>query len=231
MQASASDKTLKSGIFFKPLPKSRVTFAAEPAKSSFKNLFIGTGIGRALKRMSLQGEIPKGLKDQECERGGVWASSQTPVRYVPEVDPVADRTIRDSKTLKVTLPNSNKTEYRIPVWSGGTNEDFLIHVNEALSAIEKLELYSRFEQAQQAFEENATSIRLHKSTTKRIANLATPESATDPEATTALQLPVTSPTATTTASATPQTLLELESEKADLRKALARAGKAFFSTY
>ena len=231
MQTNASTRPSSPKIFFKPLPKSRVTFAAEPAKSPFKNLFIGTGIGRALKRMSLQGEIPKGLKDQECERGGVWASSQTPVRYVPEVDPVADRTIRDSKTLKVTLPNSNKTEYRIPVWSGGTNEDFLIHVNEALSAIEKLELYSRFEQAQQAFEANATDIRFAKQATRRKASSATPESADDPEATTAPQVPVTTPTATMTASAPPQSLLELELEKADLRKALVRAGKAFFSTY
>ena len=137
-----------------------MTFAATPAKSLFKNLFVGTRLGKALKRMSQQGEIPKGLKDQECERGRVWATSQTPIHYVPEVDLVQERTSSDSKMSKVTLPNSNKTEYGIPIWSGGTNEDFLIHVNEALSAIEKLELLTKYEQAQREFEENATSIRL-----------------------------------------------------------------------
>ena len=84
--------------------------------------------------MSLQAEIPKGLKDQECERGGVWATLQTPIRYVPEVVPMQERTSSKPKTLKVTLPSSTKTKYRVPIWSGGTYEDFLIHFNKALSA-------------------------------------------------------------------------------------------------
>ena len=160
MHASTSKSPSSKKVLFQPFPKSRVTFATTPAKSPFKNFFIGTPLGTALKRMSLRAEIPSGLKDQECEQGGVWATTQTPIRYVPEVDPVRERT-KETKTLKVTLPNSvTKTEYHVPVWSGGTNEDFLIHVNEALSAIEKLELLVKYEQAQRAFDENATSIRL-----------------------------------------------------------------------
>ena len=74
--------------------------------------------------MSLRVEIPLGLKDQECERGGVWATLQTPIRYVPEVDPIREKT-NEPKTLMVTLPNSStKTEYQVPVWSGGPTRIF-----------------------------------------------------------------------------------------------------------
>ena len=56
---------------------------------------------------------------------------------------------------------------------------------------------------------------------------ANPESATIPESTTTTQ----SMTTFTTGADTPKTLSELEDEKANLRKALSRAGNAFFSTY
>ena len=87
---------------------------------------------------------------------------------------------------KVKLSNfTTKTEYQIPVWSGGTDEDFLIHVNEALSAIKKLELLTKYKQAQQEFEENATSIRLLNKARKRAeaarTGTATPESTTNPK--------------------------------------------------
>ena len=115
MHASASQGPSSKKVFFQPFPKSRVTFAATPAKSPFKNFFIGTQLGTALSRMSLRAEIPQGLKDQECEHGEVWATTQTPIRYVPAVDPVCDKTA-ENKTLKVTLPNSStKTEYHVPV--------------------------------------------------------------------------------------------------------------------
>ena len=61
--------------------------------------------------------------------------------------------------------------------------------------------------------------------------MVTPESMTDPESTTAQQSTTTSPTTSTTASAPPKTLIELESERAELRKVPLRAGNAFFLTY
>ena len=64
--------------------------------------------------MSLRVEIPSGLKEQECKHGGVWATTQTLIRYVPEVDPIRDKT-NENKTLKAPSPTPQprlSTTYR-----------------------------------------------------------------------------------------------------------------------
>ena len=106
----------------------------------------------------------------------------------------------------------------------------MIHVNKALSAIKKLELLAKYETAQEAFGQNATSIRHLKSAMKRAeaarTGMATPELTTNPESTTTTQ----SMTTSTTGTITPKTLSALE-VKAVLSKALLQAGNTFFSTY
>ena len=89
----------------------------------------------------------------------------------------------------------------------------MIHVNKALSAIKKLELLAKYEQAQREFDENPTSIRLLNKARKRAeatrTGTATPESTTNPESTTTTQ----SKTTSTTGAETPTTLSELGSTR------------------
>ena len=47
-----------------------LTFVNSPPQSFFKKLFIGTDLGKALLTMSEDKVLPKGLKDEEVERGG-----------------------------------------------------------------------------------------------------------------------------------------------------------------
>eukprot|EP00804_Cyclotella_cryptica_P002680 CCRYP_009594-RA/>CCRYP_009594-RA protein AED:0.31 eAED:0.31 QI:0/-1/0/1/-1/1/1/0/84 len=56
--------------------------------------------------MSSVKAIPKGLKWVECE-GGVGGKN-SPIRYIPEQDPVQDALAKDKKTtyFKLTLPNT-----------------------------------------------------------------------------------------------------------------------------
>jgi hypothetical protein len=65
-------------------------FLLNPAKSFFKELFLGsTKISHNLKIMSKQNGEIKGLKDQECEKGA--NSKHPPVGYVPVTDKVQEQ--------------------------------------------------------------------------------------------------------------------------------------------
>ena len=56
-------------------------------RSFFKKLFIGPNLGKALLRMSDNKALPKGLWDEEVERGKI---KRPPVPYIPLVDPILD---------------------------------------------------------------------------------------------------------------------------------------------
>eukprot|EP00804_Cyclotella_cryptica_P012194 CCRYP_009873-RA/>CCRYP_009873-RA protein AED:0.47 eAED:0.47 QI:0/-1/0/1/-1/1/1/0/89 len=58
--------------------------------------------------MSSVKAIPEGLKWVECERG--VGGKNSPIRYIPEQDPVQDALSKDKKTtyFKLTLPNTGK---------------------------------------------------------------------------------------------------------------------------
>ena len=46
-------------------------FANQPSKSFYKKLFIGTDLGEALLTMSEDKVLPKGLGDEDPERGKI----------------------------------------------------------------------------------------------------------------------------------------------------------------
>eukprot|EP00804_Cyclotella_cryptica_P019249 CCRYP_006145-RA/>CCRYP_006145-RA protein AED:0.47 eAED:0.41 QI:0/0/0/0.5/1/1/2/0/578 len=77
--------------------------------------------------------VPDGLKSQECERN--LGQNKPPVPYIPERDVVQDALAVDTtaSTMKLTLPG--KVELRVSVWSHGTPEQFLMHVQAALDAV------------------------------------------------------------------------------------------------
>ena len=55
--------------------------------------------------MSFMKSVPKGLKLSECERG--VGGKNSPIRYIPEKDPVQEALEKSKKInyFKLTLPN------------------------------------------------------------------------------------------------------------------------------
>ncbi len=105
-------------------------------KELFKALFIGMHLGATAARMSHAKVAPEGLKPQECERNA--GRSRPLIPYIPEKDVVQEAVDSSANTLKLMLPH--KVELRVPVWSKGTPEQFLVHFQQALDAIRQKSL-------------------------------------------------------------------------------------------
>eukprot|EP00804_Cyclotella_cryptica_P012252 CCRYP_013850-RA/>CCRYP_013850-RA protein AED:0.42 eAED:0.44 QI:0/0/0/1/1/1/2/0/306 len=101
--------------------------------------------------MSSVKAFPEGLKWVECERG--VGGKNSPIRYIPEQDPVQDALTKDKKTtyFKLTLPNS-RNELKVAVWASGTPEQFLLHVRSAIHACKQMGLDTDFAEAEKAVE-------------------------------------------------------------------------------
>eukprot|EP00804_Cyclotella_cryptica_P007457 CCRYP_002651-RA/>CCRYP_002651-RA protein AED:0.48 eAED:1.00 QI:0/0/0/1/1/1/2/0/188 len=93
--------------------------------------------------------FPKGLKWIECERG----MGDSPIRYIPEQDPVQDALEKNKKTtyFKLTLPNTGN-ELKVVVWASGTPKQFLLHVRFAIHACTQMGLDKNFKEAKKAVE-------------------------------------------------------------------------------
>ena len=130
----------------KLLPKSRVTFDVQPPCSTFKALFIGTAIGSKLKRMSLTADVPKGLRNTDAEGGAAYWATEFPMHFIPEVDPVQDGLKKSPTSVKIVNPKTKNLQ-NVETWSGGTREQFLLHVNKSLSTITQLNLFVNYQKA------------------------------------------------------------------------------------
>ena len=86
---------------------------------------------------------PEGLKPQECERNS--GRSRPPIPYIPKKDSIQEAVDSSANTLKLTLPH--RVELRVLVWSEGTPEQFLVHVQQALDAIRQKGLLAAYEKA------------------------------------------------------------------------------------
>ena len=75
--------------------------------------------------------VPEGLNPQECERRS--GRVKPPIPYIPEKDDL-NEAVESSTSIKLTLPT--KVELRVSVWSRVTPEKFLMHVQQAIAAIE-----------------------------------------------------------------------------------------------
>ena len=62
-------------------------FVHSPPQSSFKKLFIGTNLGKAILTMSDNKALLKGLQDEEVERGKIRSP---PIPYIPPEDPIQE---------------------------------------------------------------------------------------------------------------------------------------------
>jgi len=77
--------------------------------------------------MSEDKVLPKGLQDEDVERGRI---KRPPVPYIPLVDPIQDAVESKSSTtnFKITLPDDTIVYHAI--YEHGSNEAFIIHVQE-----------------------------------------------------------------------------------------------------
>jgi hypothetical protein len=97
----------------------------------FKALIYGTSLGAAARRTSHARVASEGLKPQECGRNA--CRSKPPILYIPKKDVIQEAVDSSTNMRKLTL--SHKVELHAPVWSNGTPEQFLVHVQQALDAI------------------------------------------------------------------------------------------------
>ena len=99
--------------------------------------------------MSHAKAAPEGLRPEECERNA--GRIKPPIPYIPEKDILQEAVESSANTLKLTLPH--KVELCVPVWSKGTPEQFLVHVQQALDAIRQKGLQAALEKASKDKEE------------------------------------------------------------------------------
>jgi hypothetical protein len=83
----------------------------------------------------------------QCERG--IGGKNSPVRYIPEQDPVQDALEKNKKTtyVKLTLPNTGN-ELKVSVWLSVTPEQFVLHIRSAIHACKQMGLDTNFADAQ-----------------------------------------------------------------------------------
>eukprot|EP00804_Cyclotella_cryptica_P007830 CCRYP_001409-RA/>CCRYP_001409-RA protein AED:0.37 eAED:0.37 QI:0/-1/0/1/-1/1/1/0/116 len=84
--------------------------------------------------------VPDGLKPQECESGSGRVKS--PIPYIPEKDDLQEA-VESTALITLTLPT--KVELRVSVWSRGTPEKFLVHVQQRIAAIKTKGLQEAYE--------------------------------------------------------------------------------------
>ncbi len=78
------------------------------------------------------------LKDAECKKGQL--AQRPPIPYGPVVDVVTPK--EDPAMLKVKLPNDSHIS--IPIFSRGTNEEYIAHIVAVLRIIEQKGLQKKY---------------------------------------------------------------------------------------
>ena len=103
-----------------------------------------------------------------------------PITYVPVVDEVQEAITKGKDfSYKIKLPD--KTDFSVPIlpiWNSGTQEAFLIHVQQAKSACKRKGLFQDYNDA---IEAEMKSVEQAKSLRKAIANVIEPKSKKDAE--------------------------------------------------
>jgi hypothetical protein len=106
-------------------------FLQVPPKSSFKKLLLGSGLWQHPK-MSTSLKSPDGLKGAECEKGQL--SHWPPIPYIPVVD-VLVTPKEEPQIFKIKLPDASHLS--MPIYSGGNNKEYLMHIVAVLRVIEQ----------------------------------------------------------------------------------------------
>ena len=99
--------------------------------------------------MSFTKSVPEELKLSECKRG--VGGKNSPIRYIPEKDPVQETLKKTKKTnyFKLTLPNTG-SELKVALWASRTPEQFILHVSSAIHACKQMEHDVKYQNAKEA---------------------------------------------------------------------------------
>jgi hypothetical protein len=125
--------------------------------------------------MSASKSVPKGLKNQECEKGN--RKKRPPIPYVPVVNEVQEAIAKGKEySYKIKLPDM--TKFSVPIWDTGTQEAFLIHVQQAKNACKRKGLFQDYDDA---IEAESRAVEQAKNLRKAIANAIGPKSDMSPE--------------------------------------------------
>jgi hypothetical protein len=143
------------------------------SKSFFKYFFLGTKLVQSLQVMSMSKAVSGGLKNQECEK---WNRKECPpIPYVPVVDEVQEAIAKGKEySYKIKLPG--KTKFSVPIWDTGTQEAFLIHVQQAKSTCLRKGLFQDYNDTIEAESEATDNA---KNFWEAIANTTGPKSKKD----------------------------------------------------
>ena len=93
--------------------------------------------------MSERNGVLKGLKDQECEKGAI--SRRPPIAYVPVIDEIQEQlnnSLSGKRTEKLTTPDG--VTFHVGIWYSGTNEQFLLHVKQAMHSVKRAGLVDEY---------------------------------------------------------------------------------------
>ena len=106
--------------------------------------------------MSKNKAIPKGLKDQEVERGNL---KRPPIPYIPAEDAISNTVKKHSgnKDYTVKLPDGTKISHSL--FDTGSNEAFMIHVQEVLSFYNRKQFFALYAESERALENAKTNVK------------------------------------------------------------------------
>jgi hypothetical protein len=164
--------------------------------------------------MSASKACPKGLKNQECEKGN--RKKRPPIPYVPVVNEDQEAVAKGKEyTYKIKL--TNKTKFSVPIWDTGTQEAFLIHVQQAKSVCKRKGLFQDYDDA---IEAESKAVEQVKNLRKAIVNAIGPKSMKEAEDPNQSSL-----------EGSKASLKDALLEKKKAQEAKATAAEGFFSLY
>ena len=107
----------------------------------------------ALVKLSEDKALPKGLREEEVERGKIKRPSMP---YIPPMDTIGDAVESKSgtKNYKVSLPDGTIVYHA--VYDNGLNKAFMIHVQEIMNFCKPKGFYNFYKKAKKNFEDCTT---------------------------------------------------------------------------
>ena len=105
--------------------------------------------------MSEDKALPKGLREEEVERGKI---KRPPVPHIPLVDLILDdvESKLGTKIFKVSLPDGTIVYYAVD--DNGSNKDFMIHVQEIMNFCKRKGFYKSHKKAKTNFADCTTRL-------------------------------------------------------------------------
>lgn len=131
-------------------------FQIEPATKLLQGSLSSHKTWYSPRENVFQEDHSDGAQAPECKRGRTVEKS--PIRYVPDRDPIQEALDLKPGSLKCTLANGSETGVMIRS-RNGTNEKFLLHVNKANNIAKKTGLIPTLVDAEKAHKEKKTVLK------------------------------------------------------------------------